>query len=204
MKKVSTEAVTGSSHSRSLPRVARRSSALGAGLLATALISAQAQPDQTQQPFPDSEALIQRVAQHQKEVESRLSQYTFTDTITVYTLDKKGQVRNQHTDIYYVTPTAYEFFALHISHDGKSVPESDLRKQEKEIQHKMLEDEKKAQKPGELHPKDTILFTDIILRSRFTPLRWDGMQGQRMIVYAFEPKAPVQSGGELGGRLAGI
>jgi len=62
----------------------------------------------------------------------------------------------------------------------------------------------KAQKPGELHPKDTILFTDIILRSRFTPLRWDGMQGQRMIVYAFEPKAPVQSGGELGGRLAGI
>ena len=157
----------------------------------------------TQNSFPDTDSLLPRVAQHQKEVESQLDQYTFTDNTTVYTLDKKGNVRSQHTDTYYVTPTAYEFFVLHIAHDGKPVPESDLRKQEKEIDRKIQEDKKRVQKQEEVHPKDSILFTDVILRSRFTPLRWDEVHGQRMIVYAFEPKATGERRGELADRIAG-
>jgi hypothetical protein len=154
-------------------------------------------------PFPDTDALISRVGAHQKEVESLLNQYTFTDTATVSMLDKKGKVRNRHTDTYYLTPTKYEFFTLHINHDGKPVSESDLTKQEKEIERKMHEDERKEQKQGEVHPKEDILFADIIMKSRFTPLYWDQTSGSRQIVYSFEPKAPVQRHGDLNGRIAG-
>jgi outer membrane lipoprotein-sorting protein len=164
----------------------------------------QNQPaQQVQNSFPDTDPFINRVAQHQKDLESLLSQYTYTDRITAYALDKKGHVRSQHTDTYYITPTAYEFFTLHVSHDGKPVSQSDLQKQEKEIEHKIHRYEQKAQKPGEVHPKNDILFSDIILNSRFTPLRWDDIHGKRMIVYAFEPKSPPRRQGDLAGKVAG-
>jgi len=164
----------------------------------------QNQPaQQVQNSFPDTDPFITRVAQHQKDLESLLSQYTYTDRITTYTLDKKRQVRSQHTDTYYITPTAYEFFTLHVSHDGKPVSQSDLEKQEKTIEHKIRQYEQKSQKPGEVHPKNDILFSDIILKSRFTPLRWDDIHGKRMIVYAFEPKSPPRRQGDLAGKVAG-
>src|SRR5579864_2576931 len=87
--------------------------------------------------FPDTDPLIRRVVENQKEVESLLNAYTFTDKQTVYTLDKKGQVRSQHTDTYYITPTLYESFALHVARDGKPVPASNLKKQQSEIEHKL-------------------------------------------------------------------
>ncbi|MGA9964658.1 MAG: hypothetical protein WBQ10_05595 [Terriglobales bacterium] len=158
---------------------------------------------EVQNSFPNTDPFITRVAQHQKDLESLLSQYTYTDRITTYTLDKKGQVRSQHTDTYYITPTAYEFFILHVSHDGKPMSQSDLQKQEKEIEHKIRQYEQKAQKPGEVHPKNDILFSDIILKSRFTPLRWDDIHGKCMIVYAFEPKSPPRRQGDLAGKVAG-
>ena len=158
---------------------------------------------QVQNSFPDTDPFITRVAQHQKDLESLLSQYTYTDRITTYTLDKKRQVRSQHADTYYITPTAYEFFTLHVSHDGKPVSQSDLEKQEKTIEHKIRQYEQKSQKPGEVHPKNDILFSDIILKSRFTPLRWDDIHGKRMIVYAFEPKSPPRRQGDLAGKVAG-
>jgi hypothetical protein len=177
---------------------------LNATLLCASSLFAQNPPNSvTQDPFPDADLLMSRVAQHQKEIESQLSQYTFTDTTTQYMLDKNGKARTQHTDTYYVTPTAWEFFDLHIAHDGKPLPESDLRKQEKDVERKIQEDEKKAQKPDVIHPKSSILFTDIILRSRFTPLRWDDAQGKHMLVYGFEPKATGKRGGELNDRIAG-
>ncbi|MGD0425663.1 MAG: hypothetical protein ABSC10_02990 [Candidatus Acidiferrales bacterium] len=178
--------------------------ALAATLFAATLLPAQQQPAQkTQIPFPDTDSLISRVAQHQKEVESLLDQYTFTDKTMSYTLDEKGQVRGQHADTFYITPTPYEIFVLHISHDQKALSESDLQKQENEIEHKIHEDEKKAEKSGELHPRNTLLFADIILKSRFTPLRWDDAAGKPTIVYAFEPKAPAQRQGDLMARVAG-
>ncbi|MGA8272934.1 MAG: hypothetical protein WB919_15335, partial [Candidatus Sulfotelmatobacter sp.] len=168
-------------------------------LIYSALLYAQSQSTlPAQNSFPDTDTLMARVVRHQKEVESLLNQYTFTDTTTLYTLDKSGQVRNRHTDIYYITPTAYEFFTLHIGHDGKLVSENDLHKQEKQVEHKMRLDERRAQKPGVVHPKDNILLADIVLKSRFTPLRWDDTMGKSMIVYTFEPKSPVQRKGDLG------
>jgi outer membrane lipoprotein-sorting protein len=158
---------------------------------------------QVQNLFPDTDPFITRVAQRQKDLESLLSQYTFTDRITAYTLDKKGQVRSQHTDTYYITPTPYEFLTLHVSHDGKPVSQSDMQKQEKEIEHKIRQYEQKAQKPSEVHLKNDILFSDIILKSRFTPLRWDDIHGKRMIVYAFEPKSPPRRQRNLAGKVAG-
>jgi hypothetical protein len=154
-------------------------------------------------PFPDTSALMPQVAHHQKEVESQFNQYTFTDTTTLYTLDKAGRVRSQHTDVYYITPTPYQIFALHISHDGKQVSEADLQKQQNTITKKLQEDERKAEKQGEVHPKDTLLFADIMLKSQFSPLRWDEVKGKRVIVYSFEPKAPPRNHGDLVGRIAG-
>jgi hypothetical protein len=163
----------------------------GMSLAAQDSSSAPAQPA-----FPDTDALIERVAKHQKDVEALLDQYTCTYKTTFYTLDKAGSVRNQHTDVYYMTPTPYEVFLLHISHDEKPTSSENLQKQEKEIEHKLQSYERKAEKnPGSARPKDALLFGDIILKSKFAPLRWEDVAGAPAIVYSFEPKVkPVQRG----------
>ena len=178
--------------------------AVGASAISAVTLAAQGPtgpPVDT--PFPDTTGLMARVAQDQKKIESLLSQYTFTDKTTVYTLDKHGKVRNQHTDVYYISPTAYEFFSLHISHDGKPVSQRNLEDQEKKIEKRMREDESKAQKHEAIHPKERMLFADVIARSNFTPLRWEDINGLRTIVYLFEPKANAQPKGSLTDRIAG-
>lgn len=156
----------------------------------------------TADPFPELEVLLPRVAEHQKEVEKLLTQYTFTNKVTVYDLDKSGRVRSHHTDIYYLTPTPYEVFELHIAHDGQPVPQSALEKQQHEIERKLQQYEKKEQK-GDLHPKDAMLFADILLKSKFTALRWEERDKKRLLVCAFEPKTAPARQGDLSGRIAG-
>jgi hypothetical protein len=152
--------------------------------------------------FPNTNPLIQRVVQNQKEVESLLNAYTFTDKQTVYTLDKKGQVRSQHTDTYYITPTPYESFVIHVAHDDKPVSETDLKKQQSEIERKLRDYEKKAEKPGGVHPKNNFLFADIVVKSQFTPLRWDQVNGNPVVVYHFEPKVAPRGKGDLAAKIA--
>jgi hypothetical protein len=157
---------------------------------------------QAQTSFPDTDPLIERVLQNQKEVESLLNAYTFTDNQTVYTLDKKGQARSQHTDTYYITPTPYESFVIHVAHDGKPVSEADLKKQQSEIERKLREYQKKAEKPGGVHPKNNLLFADIVVKSRFTAVRWDQVNGKPVVVYHFEPKRAPRGKGDLGTKIA--
>src|SRR4051812_5937666 len=82
------------------------------GLLAGSLWAGAQQHNQP--PFPDTGLLMPRVAEHQHQIEKLFNQFTFTQTITVYILDKNGGVREQHADVYYVTPTPHDVFALHI------------------------------------------------------------------------------------------
>jgi hypothetical protein len=171
-------------------------SAIGCLVLSCSQMTAQDAPSQpATQPFPDTQSLIARVADHQKDVEALFTQYTFTDKTTVYTLDKTGAIRNQHTDTYYITPTQYEVFVLHISRDGKPVSEQNLQHQEKQIEKKLQAYERKAQKNPGARPKDALMFADIIGKSQFIPLRWDVVDGAAVIVYSFEPKAaPLRHG----------
>jgi hypothetical protein len=148
-------------------------------------IPALAQDSPAQPSFPDTDTLISRVASQQKDVEALLTQYTFTDKTTLYTLDKAGTVRSQHTDTYYITPTPYEVFTLHVSHDGKPLSQQNLEHQEKETERKLKADERKAQKNSNVRPKDALRFADIILKSRFEPLKWEDVDGTPAIVYSF-------------------
>ncbi len=142
------------------------------------------------------------VAQDQKRIESLLSQYTFTDTTTVDILDKSGNIRNQHTDTYYLTPTAYEFFSLHVSHEGNAVSQKNLDEQQKKIEKRMKEDERKAQRNESIHPKSQMIFSEIIAQSTFTPLRWEQRDGLNTLVYWFEPKSTTPRRGNLSQRIA--
>jgi hypothetical protein len=169
-------------------------------LVAPGLCQELSQP--AQPVFPDTYALIARVAVHQKDVEELITQYTCTYKTTVYTLDKTGAVRNQHSDTYYMTPTKYEIFLLHISHDGKPVSQQNLEHQQKEIEHKLQGYERKAQKNPDAKPKDTLLFGDIILKSKFEPLKWEDIDGAPTIVYAFEPKAQPLRHGNVDDKIA--
>jgi hypothetical protein len=174
------------------------------GTLLVVQLVAQDSPSQPAQPsFPDTNALVSRVAEHQKAVEALFNQYTCTYKSTVYTLDKAGAVRSQHTDTYYMTPTRYEVFMLHISHDGKAISQDNLEKQEKEIERKLRNYERKAQKNPTARPKDALLFADIILKSRFTPLRWDTVSGVPTVVCSFEPKAQPTRHGTSEDKIAG-
>jgi hypothetical protein len=177
-------------------------SAVAPALIFGATAMAQDQRSQPSQPFPDTDALISRVASHQKDVETLIKQYTFTDKTTVYTLDKNGAARSQHTDTYYVTPTPYEVFTLHISHDGKPLSPQNLEHQEKEIERKLKAYERKAEKNPNARPKDTLMFGDIILKSKFVPLRWDEVDGSPAIVYSFAPKAQPLHHGSADDKIA--
>jgi len=171
-------------------------SAVASAVVFSAATLAQNASSQSAQPsFPDTDALISRVASRQKDVETLLTQYTFTDKTTVYTLDKSGAVHSQHTDTYYVTPTPYEVFTLHISHDGKPLSQQKLEQQEKVIERKLKAYERKAQKNPEVKPKDALLFANIILKSKFEPLKWEDVDGTPAIVYSFAPKGqPLKHG----------
>ena len=173
---------------------------LAAGVLCT---SSPAQITASESAFPDTETLIPRVAQHQKQIETLLNQYTFTDKDTLSMLDRKGAIRSQHSDTYYVTPTPYEVFALHVNRDGTTVTQHDLERQEKVIESKLRNDERQAQKSPDLHPKATLLFADIILRSQFKPLRWEDVNGISTVVYAFEPKAKPSHRGDMDAKISG-
>jgi hypothetical protein len=170
-------------------------------LLSTGL--AAQDPPAPDRPFPDTEKLMAQVTADQKKIEALLAQYTFTDKETVFALDKNWKLHNRHTDTYYITPTAYQFFSLHVSHDGKAMSESNLQAQQKKIEKRMAEDDRKAQKNESIRPKDRLLFADIIARSRFTPLRWESLNGWDTVVYSFEPKATSRPKGELVDRIAG-
>ena len=181
-------------------------SALALVLVASAfpanVLSSQTTLPSADPPFPDTAALLAQVVEDQKKIESLLSQYTFTDETTVYTLDKNGNVHNQHSDTYYLAPTAYEFFSLHVSHDGKAVPQKNLDEQQKRIERQMKEDERKAQRNETIHPKSQMIFSDIIAQSTFTPLRWEQKDGLDVVVYAFEPKSTSRPRGNLSEKVA--
>jgi hypothetical protein len=182
---------------------ARNAIAFGISAIFMATLAAQSStPRPTDDPFPDTAELMAQVQKDQKKIESILSQYTFTDKTTIYTLDKNGKVRNQHVDTYYITPTAYEFFSLHVNHDGKALPRHEIEGQEKKIEKQIKEDDRKAQK-NEVHPKDQLLFANIIAQSKFVPVRWEEIHGLRTIVYAFEPKSTARPKGSLADRIAG-
>ena len=175
---------------------------LGASLVCAALFGVQNQPQAPQPPFPDTQKLLARVAQHQRESESLRDQYVFTAKVTECTLDKQGKVVGQHADIYNMLPTPYEYLARHVSHDGKPVSEDELRKQDKRLYRKMQEDERQARQKGDSwHAKGEIRLADVIANSSFTPLRWEGIQGTRAIVYALEPKFPSKRSGGLAERV---
>ena len=177
---------------------------LTAGVVfSTTMLCAQSTTCQQGGAFPDTTQLIRQVADAQKSVEALFSQYTFTDTTTIYALDKSGNVHSQHTDTYYVSPTTYEIFTLHVAHDGKPIAQSDLEKQERKIEQQMKVDERKLQKNEAIHPKDRILFADIIARSQFTPLCWDQVDGLKTVVYSFAPNSKSRPKGDLSERIAG-
>ena len=114
--------------------------------------------------------MLSLVTQRQEESQSQFKTYLFKDDATVYTLDKKGQLRHQRTETCYLRPSEQELFALHFGDNRK---------------------------PTE------VLFTDILGKSRLTPLRWESRKEQRVIVYAFEPKSLLKDHGNLGSRIAG-
>jgi hypothetical protein len=143
-----------------------------------------------QSSFPDTDRLMSRVAQHQKQVEALLDQYTCTYKTTVYTLDKAGSIRSHHTDIYYITPTPYEVFMLHINHDGNPISQENLQRQENKIEHKIQNYERKATQNSDARPKAALLFGDIIVKSQFSPLRWEEVNGAPTVAYSFSPNSP--------------
>ena len=164
-------------------------------LFGSPLVAQDSSSSFVQSSFPDTELLISRVAQHQKQVEVLLDQYTCTYKTTVYTLDKAGLIRSHHTDIYYITPTPYEVFMLHINHNGDPMSKENLQRQENKIEHRIQSYERQATKNSEARPKAALLFGDIIFKSRFSPLRWEEVNGAPTVAYSFSPKSPrVQRG----------
>ena len=119
----------------------------------------QSQPaQQTQNFFPDTDPFVTRVAQHQKDLESLLSQYTYTDRITAYALDQKKHVRSQHTDTYYITPTAYEFFTSTSATTESRFRRAICKNKKKKSNTKYTAMNRKPRNPAKFIPRTIFCF----------------------------------------------
>jgi len=150
-------------HARISVRAASTLPMLVAAMLVVMLLCpegyTQNQPaQQVQNSFPDTDPFINRVAQHQKDLESLLSQYTYTDRITAYALDQKKHVRSQHTDTYYITPTAYEFFTSTSATTESRCRRAICKNKKKKSNTKYTAMNRKPRNPAKFIPRTIFCF----------------------------------------------
>jgi hypothetical protein len=90
-------------------------------------------------PLPDRDSFLQAVRRNLQSDRLLLSQYTFTEKVSVRTLGKNGQVRKTDERIYEVYPSVEEDLTYRklISRDGKPLSARELEDQEREQDRKL-------------------------------------------------------------------
>jgi len=78
---------------------------VGATMLSPQQFSGQRVPN----PFPSGESMVSLITQRQQDIQSQFKTYLFKDDATVYTLDRKGQLRHQRTETCYLRPSEQDF-----------------------------------------------------------------------------------------------
>jgi hypothetical protein len=156
------------------------------------------------EPLPNIEALLQAVKANEDKVDELLEKYTYTEKQTDREADATGQLREKKSETYELTFYKGNRIKRLIEKNGKPLAADELEGENKrlekrirEIEKKETEKEKKAAKDREV-AQDTggtpdgergqrISIADVLRASKLTNPRRERFRGREVIVFDFEP-----------------
>lgn len=105
---------------------------------------------QSEKPLPALDDFLKEVRKHLSSDRLLLSQYTYTEKVTVRELDGKGKIKSTHESIYEVYPSHEPglTYRRQIAKDGKPTSPQDLEKQDRKQDKKLKDHEKKLEREG--------------------------------------------------------
>jgi len=113
-------------------------------------LSARAYGQETEKPLPEYSGFVAEVKARLQINQTALKHYTYQQRNAQKHLDKNGRVKKVETRVYEVFPDnkADLTYRRLVEKDGKPVPESELKKQDRDYEKKRAKKEKKYLKAG--------------------------------------------------------
>jgi outer membrane lipoprotein-sorting protein len=180
-------------------------------------------PKLSNEPLPDIPALLKQVGENEDEIDRLLEKYTYTETITEREIDSNGQMKSKETKTYELTFYKGNRIRRLTSKDGKPLnpkeeaeEQKDVEKRIREIEKKETEKERKAQKDREVAQDKSgspdgergqrISIADVLRASKLINPRRESFRGREVIVFDFEPAPgykPQKDYEKFFGKMAG-
>jgi hypothetical protein len=134
-------------------------------------------------PIPDASTLLQQVAEHQRQLDATRENYTWTETVVIRMLDKRGNVKktqSQENNIFFVN--AHEIDRT-VKKDGKDLTPDQQKKEEDRVMREV----EKAQKipPGKSLDKNTVSITQVLSIMKASRPRRETIDGRSAIAFDF-------------------
>lgn len=142
----------------------------------------------------DATALLETVAQHQKQIEAARKDYIFHRLDEDQEFDAQGRVKTTEVkeyEVYYVGP--WEIDRL-LSKNGKPLAEGEVKKQDEEVRKQEAKARERIAKQasGEDPGKDAITIAKFLAADRFDNLRRDTFEGREVYAIDFTPRPDIK------------
>ena len=180
-------------------------------------------PRLSNEPLPDVEALLKEVKANEDKIDELLEKYTYTEKQTDRESDAKGQLREKKSETFELTFYKGNRLKRLIEKNGKPLTANELEgenkrieKRVREIEKKENEQDKKAVKAREVAQEtggtpdgergQRISISDVLRASKLTNPRRERLRNREVIVFDFEPLPsykPQKSYEKFFGKTAG-
>lgn len=161
-------------------------------------------PKISNEPLPDIAVLLKEVKANEDQVDDLLEKYTFTQKETDRETDQTGQLREKESKVYELTFYKGNRIRRLIEKNGKPLSPSEVEDQNKRIEKRVrnlekreTEKEKKASKDREIAQETNGTpdvergkrpsISDILRASKLVNPRRERFRGREVIVFDFEP-----------------
>jgi len=179
-----------------------RQKVLCGGLLSL-LLAAQL-PAVQEEPLPDTASFISEFRKTLHRDEKLLSQYTYTDKETLYSLDSKGKVKKSETDVYQVFHAEEEWqtYRRQIMKKGVTVSEKELEKKDREEKERVAKEtarrgkqseEKRREEQAKEDREEQELLDDVFAMYDVQLVQRELINGVSTILVTFKPKPDYKS-----------
>jgi hypothetical protein len=150
----------------------------------------------TGDPALDVPALLTRIAQNQKALDERVTQYTYTLTETIRRLDGDGRVKETEVKVYEVYPLTGGVRARKlVAVNGKPLSPSEAEKEQRRVTKFIEENEERQRKrqAGKVDDNDEaqrrrLAISQFLRACEFYNPRRENLRGREVIVCDFRPR----------------
>ncbi|MEP7273256.1 MAG: hypothetical protein ABI882_17285 [Acidobacteriota bacterium] len=177
-------------------------------------------PRLSNEPLPEIPTLVKEVAANEEKIDRLLENYTYTELVSTRSFDKSGKFTEKENETYERTFYKGNRIRRLIAKNGQPLTTADqaqedkrLEKRIREIEKKETEKEKKAQKDtdGDGQPDEDggrrTSIAEVLRASRLLNPRRERFRNRDVIVFDFEPMPgykPQKASDKLFGKMAGV